>query len=130
MTAYSYLCKVLATGSLHLCPVWCIQPGIGCYHERQACLYPCSSNTPPAMQIAPRPVHAARRRVRDLQQVPHYLRELIIEVLTLLEDKGNQASDSLINVLSAAEHWQSGQQCLCLTVLTNASAAIRNHQPL
>ena len=51
------------------------------------------------MQIAPRPVHAARRGVRDLQQVPHYLRELIIEVLSLLEDKGNQASDLLLNIL-------------------------------
>ena len=58
------------------------------------------------MQIAPRPVRAARRRVRDLQQVPAYLRELTIEVLSLLEDKGNQASDSLVNTLSAEEHWQ------------------------
>ena len=66
---------------------------------QQACLTPWCSNTPPAMQIAPRPVHAARRQIRELQQVPHFLRELVIEGLSLLEDKGNQASDSFVNIL-------------------------------
>ena len=60
------------------------------------------------MQIAPRPVHAARRQIRGLQQAPHYLKELIIEGLSLLEDKGNQASASFVDVLCAEGHWRSG----------------------
>lgn len=69
------------------------------------------------MQIAPRPVHAVRRQVRDLRQVPHYLRELIIEGLSLLEDKGNQVSDSSVHNLSAEGHLQSGNQASNACVL-------------
>ena len=81
------------------------------------------------MQIAPRPVHAVRRQVRDLRQVPHYLRELIIEGLSLLEDKGNQVSDSSVHKLSAEGHLQYRNQASNACVLQSWPIRLRNGNP-